>query len=389
MTSKWLKGIAAAVALCFTLCLTGCGETEENASSGSSDSGSEEITVPVKIGYIFHEKVEDGGFTGQLNEQRLKAARRCGVETVYIEDVSVQDFEGAVKALVSDGCTEIIACSPTFTNVLTSIADRYMNVNFINYGATSMGSTNSFSYTETAYQGAFIAGMAAAHNSKSQKIGLVADPEMLYTYATTNAAALGVRMVFASGTLYAAGATEKSEIKQAIDELVKKGCDVIITYTASPYAAEYCEEKGIKFIGNHDFSESEENYKNMLMYFYAKRDSLFVSQFKQMKMDIWQPDTYVGSMANGIITISEALNDAAEKGTQKILDEMAPLITSGQAHIFSGELRDTLGNVRYMQSEFMSDEQIYAMDWYVLGVELAGNFRKPHESPTNSFEIKS
>lgn len=389
MTSKWLKGIAAAVALCLTLCLVGCGGNGESSSSDSSESGSDEITVPVKIGYIFHGKVEDGGFTGQLNEQRLKAARRCGVETVYIEDVSVQDFEGAVKALVSDGCNEIVACSPTFTNALSSIASRYMNVNFINYGAASAGSSNSFSYTETAYQGAYIAGMAAAYNSKSQKIGFVADPEMLYTYATTNAAALGVRMVFASGTLYAAGATEKDEIGQAIDELVKNGCDVIITYTASPYAAEYCEQQGIKFIANHDFSGVEDNYKNMLMYFYAKRDSLFVSQFKQMKMDIWQPDTYVGSMANGIITISEALHDAATKETQKILDEISPLITSGKAFIFSGELRDTLGNVRYMQSEVMTDAQIYAMDWYVLGVELAGNFRKPHESPTNSFEIKS
>lgn len=387
MISKWLKGIAGALVLCVTLCLTGCsGETSDESSSDSS--GIEEETVPVKVGYIFHDKADDGGVTGQFNLQRQKAARRCDVETVYIEDVSVKDFESAVKALVSDGCTEIVSCSSTFTNALSSISGRYMNVKFINYGAASIGTANVFSFTETAYQGAYVAGIAAAYNSKTQKVGLVADPELLYTYATTNAAALGVRMVFANGTLCVAGATENTEIKQAVDALLDEGCDVIICYTESPYTADYCEQKGVKFIGNLDYSGSEDNYKNMLMYYYAKRDSLFVSQFKQLKMDTWQPDVYKGAMSNGIINVSEA-QPCADKRTQDIIDEIVPLLTSEKAMIFSGEIKDTLGNVRYMQTDTMTDAQIYSMDWYVLGVEPVGNFRKPHESPTNSFEIKS
>ncbi len=387
MISKLLKGIAAALALCVTIGLTGC--SGETSSESSSDSSSvEEETIPVKVGYIFHDKADDGGVTGQFNHQRQKAARRCDVETVYIEDVSVQDFESAVKALVSDGCTEIVSCSPTFTNVLSSISGRYMNVKFINYGATSIGTANVFSYTETAYQGAYVAGIAAAYNSKTQKVGLVADPELLYTYATTNAAALGVRMVFANGTLCVAGATEDNEIKQAVDALLAEGCDVIITYTESPYAADYCEQKGVKFIGNLDYTGSEDKYKNMLMYYYAKRDSLFVSQFKQLKMDTWEPDVYKGSMSNGIINISQA-QSCADKRTQDIIDEIVPLLTSGKAYIFSGEIKDTLGNVRYMQTDTMTEAQIYSMDWYVLGVQAVGNFRKPQESKPNTFEIKS
>lgn len=388
MNSKWLKGIAAGLALCVTIGLTGCGGTTEDSSPDSSNSGEIAEVVPVKVGYIFHKKAENGGFTEQMNLQRQKAARRCEVETVYIEDVSVQDFESAVKALVSAGCTEIVSCSSTFTNALSSISGRYMNVKFINYGAASIGTANVFSYTETAYQGAYAAGIAAAYNSKTQKIGLVADPELLYTYATTNAAALGVRMVFANGKLCVAGATEDGEIKQAVDKLVSEGCDVIICYTESPYSAEYCEQQGIKFIGSLDYSGREGDYKNMLMYFGAKRDSLFVSQFKQLKMDNWEPDVYKGAMSNGIIIVSEA-QPCADKRTQDILDEIVPLLTSEKAYIFSGELKDTNGNVRYMQTDTMTEAQIYRMDWYVLGVEAVGNFRKPHESAPNAFEIKS
>lgn len=391
MMSKWLKGISAALALCITIGLTGCGGETSSESASSDSSGSEEETVPAKVGFIFHDKADDGGVTGQFNSQRQKASRRCDVETVYIEDVAVQDFESAVKALVSDGCTEIVSCSPTFTNVLSSISGRYMNVNFINYGAASMGTANVFCYTETAYQGAYVAGIAAAYNSKSQKVGLVADPELLYTYATTNAAALGVRMVFANGTLCVAGATEDSEIKQAVDALLSEGCDVIISYTESPYTGDYCEQKGVKFIGNIDYSGVEDKYKNMLMYFYAKRDSLFVSQFKQLKMDTWEPDVYKGSMSNGIICVSQAqpCAESEDKRTQDIIDEIVPLLTSGKAYIFSGELRDTLGNVRYMQTDTMTEAQIYSMDWYVLGVEPIGNFRKMQSGTPNTFEIKS
>ena len=388
MNLKWLKGIAAGLALCVTIGLTGCGGTTDDSSSDSSNSGEIAEVVPVKVGYIFHKKADNGGFTEQMNLQRQKAARRCEVETVYIEDVSVQDFESAVKALVSAGCTEIVSCSSTFTNALSSISGRYMNVKFINYGAASIGTANVFSYTETAYQGAYAAGIAAAYNSKTQKVGLVADPELLYTYATTNAAALGVRMVFANGTLCVAGATEDGEIKQAVDKLVSEGCDVIICYTESPYSAEYCEQQGIKFVGTLDYSGREGDYKNMLMYFGAKRDSLFVSQFKQLKMDTWEPGVYKGAMSNGIINVSEAQSGCANEKTQDILDEIVPLLTSEKAYIFSGELKDTNGNVRFMQTDTMTEAQIYGMDWYVLGVVPVGNFRKPHESAPNTFEIK-
>ena len=388
MTSKWLKGIAAALAICVSLGIAGCSANTEESSSESSSSDTED-SVYVKIGYIFHEKVENGGFSSQMNDQRLKAARRCDVETVYIDNVSVQDFESAVKALISAGCNQIISCSSTFTNALSAISSRYMNVNFINYGSYTMGTANMYNYTETAYQGTYVAGIAAAYNSNSKKVGIVADPEMLDIYPTINAAAMGIRFVFENGTLCVAGATKNNEIQQAVDALANEGCDVIISYTESPYTAEYCESRGIKFISNLNYSGKTDNFKNMLMYFYCNRDSFFVSQFKKMKMDSWAQDNYTGSMSNGVITISEALNDAKDNKTQDILDELVPRITSGKAVVFSGEIRDINGNVRYMQTETMTESQIYQMNWYVEGVKVTGNFRVPSQSEPNTFEVKS
>ena len=389
MGKKTLKIAAAAMACLMSLTLTACNNETEDSSSSDSSSNYEEIPVENvhKVGYIFHESVEDGGFTGELNTQKNKAASRCETETCYIDNVSVTDFETAVKTLVSAGCTDIVAASSVYVNILSSVSGRYMDVNFIGYGSNG-GTANVFSYTETAYQGAYIAGMAAAYNTATEKIGVVADTDLLYVIPTINAAALGTQIVYSDATVYAASATRNDEIASAIDDMSAAGCDVIICYTASPYSAEYCQQKGIKFIDSLNRSENVKDFTNMIMYFNCERDSFFLSQFKQMKLDTWQSGIYTGTMANGIVNISGACMGAKD-GTQDIINALLPKVTSGKAYIFEGELKDNNDSVRFMQNETMSQNQIYAMDWYVKGVEVLGSYRKPQTELTqNSFEIK-
>lgn len=385
MTSKWLKRTAILLSLCLTIGFaTACDREEE--LSGSSDSSDVEEEKH-KIGYIFHDSADNGGFSQQLNEQRIKASSRCNMETCYIENVSISDFEKAVKELITNGCTDIVSCSGVYANVLSSIATKYMNINFISYGATR-DSANVSAYTEEQFQGAYVAGMVAAFNSDARKIGFVGDLDMLYTVAAVNSAARGMQLVYANADLYAAGATRDSEIKQAVDDLIGRGCDVIICYTKSGYTADYCQQKGIKFIGNLDYNGREEDYSNMLMYYCCKRDSYFLAQFKQMQLDLWQTESYTGSMSNDTVTVSPALS-AAKEDTQKIIDALVPKITSGAVYIFKGEIKDNRGAIRYMQSDIMSETEIYNMNWYVEGVTVAGDYRQPqNDLPENKFEVK-
>lgn len=387
MTSKWLKMAAVLLALCITIGFSGCNrETIEESSSESSEV-TENQEPPHKVGYILHGDANNNGFSGQISLQRVKASNRSGMETCYIDGVTVTDFEKAVKALVSAGCTDIVSGSAIFANMLDSVSNKYMNINFINFGSLNTPS-NVSAYTEYPYQGAFVAGMAAAYNSDAQKIGIVADTDLLCSTAVINAAALGMQLVFKNAALYSATATLDSEIEDAIDALRANGCDVIICYTESQRSVEYCEQKGVKYIGSLDYKGEEDQHPNMLMYFCSRRDSYYLAQFKQMQLDTWSPQNYTGTMSNGIINISEALN--AEDGTQDIIDALVPKLVSGEAYVFDGELKDTSDSVRYMQGESMSDAEIMAMDWYVLGVEDLGSFRKVQtELPPNNFEVKS
>lgn len=385
--SKWEKIPALLLAACMVISLAGCNGESESSSDSSDTSNIGEEVVYHKVGYIFAGKVEDGTTTGEMNEQRIKASNRSSVDTCYIERVAISDFETAVKQLASAGCTDIVAASHIYANIMTSVSAKYMNLNFIGYSASGSGS-NVTVYTEETYQGAYAAGMVAAQNSDTQKIGFVADSGLMYAIQSVNAAALGAQLVYSNPTLYAAAATRDDEIKKAIDALLEKGCDVIIGYTNSSYTEKYCQSKGVKFIANHDYSGSSDKYSKMLMYYYPKRDSFFLSQFKQMKMDTWESSVYSGNIGNGVINVSEAL-PAAKDGTQQTRDALIPKLSTGGDNIFRGELMDNTGAVRYMQGVKMTERQINNMDWYVRGVEVVGNFREPQTNlPANNFEIK-
>lgn len=390
MAFKWKKILSAFLAaVCLAGCLSGCDKEEDSSSDMSSEiSDYEEEQKPVhKVGYIFHDTVDEQTFSSDMNYQRILASNRSSVETCYIDNVSITDFEAAVKKLVDNGCTDIVSASSIYANMLKTIANKYINVNFIGYGTTS-GSANVSNYTELPYQGSYAAGVAAAYNSYSRRIGFVGDIDMLYLTPTVNAAALGTQAVFSSAKLYMATATENSEIESAINNLISLGCDVIICYTSSAHAEEYCEQKGVKFVGSHDFSENESDYRNMLMYFYTRRDSYYLAQFKQMQLDTWEIGAYIGTMGNGTICISEALPANKDDQCQKVLDHISVTLSSG-AEVFSGQLIDNSGIVRYLQTDIMTDKEIFAMDWYVQGVESAGNFKDAkYTIPANPLDIK-
>lgn len=390
MSSVKIKFLSILLAAALAFGLTGCSK-ETNDSSDSSDSDSvsgEEIqTVYHKVGYIFNKPVNSGSFTEQISNQRINASNRSSVDTCYIDNVSITDFENAVEQLVSAGCTDIVSTSIVYVNMLKSVSSKYLNINFISFGSTN-NSPNVSAYTENAFEGAYVGGVVAAYNSAKRNIGIVIDPDLPYAVATVNAAALGAKIVYSDPSVYAAAATRDNEIESAIDALIAANCDVIICNTNSRHSEDYCQSKGIKFIGNLDFSDSESNYSNMIMYYYCNRDSYFLSQFKQMKLDTWLPDSYKGTMSNGIVNVSEALS-AAKEDTQKIIDTLAPKLSSDSVDIFSGELHDNEGTVRTLQTDIMSDMEVYNMKWYVDSVEVIGNYCEPQtELQPNNFEIK-
>ncbi len=392
MKTGWLKKISAMLALCMMIgCFAGCNGDSAQSTTGTGEAGTSEAEEDeiIKVGYIFMGDCDEPSVTMDANEQRLAASMHTDVQSCYIDNVTITDFPQAVDKLVEDGCTYIISANSRYTNMLTDVAGKNMNINFISYGAR-IRTVNVYAYNDQMYEGAYIAGMAAAYNSTSEKIGMVVDPQMIYTTAAINAAALGTQLVYSDATLYTAFATENGEIRDAVDALSAQGCDVIISYTESAETVEYCEQQGIKVVGNLDYSKTAKDYENLLMYFYADHDSFYLAQFKQMDLDTWEPETFVGTLGNSAVAVSAA-QDCAKDGTQDIIDALVPKIATGEGYIFSGELKNTSGNVMLQLTKTLEPAEVYVMDWYVLGVDSStGSFiQQKTELEINDFEIRS
>ena len=391
MTFGWMKKASVLLALCVMLgCLTGCKDDGSDSETAEGTMESSEVTAEAedvtRVGYIFNGECDNGGFSAGINLDRLAASAYTEIESCYIDNVNISDFSAAVDKLVESGCDYIVSGSWLYTNVLTDVAGKNMDVNFISYGARAR-TVNVYAYTDHIYEGAYIAGLAAAYNTDTEKIGVVADPSMIYTKPVINAIALGSQLVYKDAQTIVSFAAQDGEIRDAVDSLAQQGCDVIISYTESPETVEYCESSGIKVIGNLDYSKTAADYENMLMYFYTDHDSLYLANFKSMQMDTWEPEEYIGTLANGVVNVSSAL-DCARDGTQHIVDALIPKVTSGAAYIFSGEMKNTYGNIMIQQGGILEPAEVYTMDWYVLGVQTAENFVQPNlELKPNDLEI--
>lgn len=385
MSISWLKKISALLALCMTIgCLSACnGDKNTDSGEGTAEATSEaEQEEIIKVGYIFNGDCSLDSYSAQANRQRLGISAYTKVESCYIDNVSITDFPAAVDALVADGCTYIISGSWLYNNAVSNVAGKNMNINFVSHGAR-IRTVNVYAYTEQVYEGAYVAGMAAAFNSKTEKIGIVVDPDMLYSKPVINAAALGTQLVFENAQTVVAFASSTNEIHKAADALVAQNCDVIISYTESAETVDYCNSKGIKVIGCLDYSENASDYENMIMYFHVDHDSFYLAQSKLIQLGTWEPQAYVGDLSNGVVCVSDALEAAAD-GTQHIIDKLVPKIASGEAYIFSGELKNTADNVMVQRGSKLEPAEIYAMEWYVRGVQTLDSFIEPNIELENS-----
>ena len=107
--TKGFKRIAALLAVCTALGAAGCNDSAETSvATGEATAEavtSEPVKETTKVGYIFNGSADSGGTTEEINFHRLKAVSHSDLFTEYIDNVTITDFEEAVKTLAEDGCT--------------------------------------------------------------------------------------------------------------------------------------------------------------------------------------------------------------------------------------------------------------------------------------------
>ena len=338
----------------------------------------------LNVGFIYPGTAGGDAVSQIFETARVQAERTLNANTCYIENVLVGQFEDATAKLVSNGCNVIIAASSRYANAVFDEAKANSKIYFISVGGTK-NSFNLACFNGEMYKTAYICGMAGAYNSDSNILGILADPSILSCYNIVDAYTLGAEELTEGDTdvrLNYAWGNNDSENRDAIDDLIAQGCDVIFTATYSTYAVEYCEQRGVKVIGMaYNMPElAPENYLTGCFY----NVSLFIiDMLRSVRYDTSESVTYLGGINEGAVRLVD-FSEGCKPGTQEICDELYQLCSDGRAQIFNGEIRDNKGNVKVEKGAVLQSTEILSIDWLEEYIRAEKNFCTPVVEPLQS-----
>ncbi len=344
----------------------------------------EEEKIIYKVGFVYSGFVSDGATNGAFEVARAQIERSLGLETCYVENVLVSEFPEAVNTLKDDGCNIIVSCSPKYANSAFRENKTSTDTYFISFGDAGTGA-HLTSFGGELYQTANVCGLAAAHNTKTNVIGVVADPGEYNAYGVIDGFALGVAEIMSAKAdlrVNWAWSNSKSEIEAAVDDLIAQGCDIIMSYMETDYPVRYCADKNVKVIANC-YNMPEIAPDNYISGYFFNFSTHLVDVIRSIVNDNFNPEVYSGNVASGMVRLVN-FGLSSEKGTEDICNKLYEYIKAGNAKVFTGEIKDTDGSVMVEKGQSMTFDNIQKINWLVQSVRKAGTFTEITDNPVGS-----
>lgn len=340
--------------------------------------------LELNVGFIYADKAGGDTVSEYFEDARGEIERVLGAKTCYIEDVLVSQFEAATAALVENGCNVIVSASNKFANAVYDEAKANSKIQFVSFGGTNALANLACFQGET-YKGSFVCGLAAAYNSDSNILGVVADPAVLSVHNLIDGFIEGAKNLTDDDTdvrVNWAWGNRDSETRDAIDNLVSQGCDVIFAATYSTFAIKYCEILGVKVIGlSYNTPELAKN--QYITGTFCNLRLFLIDTLRALRYDTDRVNLYLGGIKEGAIRVV-AVNEKAKEGTKDICKALYDLCAKGDAVIFKGELKDSNGNIVVKKGESLGSKDVLDINWLEQSVTGELNFCQPQLNPVES-----
>ncbi len=402
---KFLKGISVFMAFILLAVSGGCNSnpeettatedpaltavTDENGTPVTDEEGNmiaaePEEEIIYKVGFIYNSSVNDGSTATIFESSRDQLERTVGVETCYLENVLVSEIPSAVRVLQDDGCNIIISCSSKFANSIQKEASSSPDTYYISFGGETSGS-NISCFGGELYQTANVCGIAAAYNTDSNTLGIIADPSSYNVYGIVNSYVLGAKEIWGAQTdvrLNWVWSDNEEKIEEAIDNLVSQGCDIIMCYTENDYAAEYCEKIGVRVIAN-SCNLPEIAPTQYLTGFFFNASTFIVDTVRSIKAENFVSSVHSGGIAAGTARLVD-FSANCKDGTETISSKLYDYVKTGKAHVFTGEIKNRDYNIMVEKGQQLNFKSICEIDWLVLGINTASDYTTVTQNPIPS-----
>ncbi|MEP6522147.1 BMP family ABC transporter substrate-binding protein [Microcoleus vaginatus DQ-U2] len=373
-----IRGILSTTAFAVTSRLwTGCTPAKEvQANSAGKDK-------PIVMGFIYVGPKDDYGYNQAQAEGNAGVSKLAWVKTVeeanVPETTSVQ--ETMRNMIEQDGATVLFPTSfGYFDPHILKLAKDYPEVQFFHCGGLYQEGkhpNNVGSYFGYIDEGEYVAGIVAAHASKTGKLGFIAAKPIPQVLRNINSFTLGARSIKPEVTTQVIFTGDWSlPVKEAdaANSLADQGVDVITCHVDSPKVVmETAQKRGIFCTGFHAsqaqlapkgyLTGAEWDWTNV----YSKYAEMLNAGKTLMNGGI--PHLVRGGLKEGFLKLSP-YGSAVTAEAKKDADAAKSKFLDGSMVIYKGEIKDNTGKVVIAGGKDykQQDAELEKMNWLASGV---------------------
>lgn len=337
--------------------LAGCG----NGGNNEQPSGGEGTGIAVedvKVGVIHIGDPATGSGYSYTHDQGIVAMQETLglsddqiVRKNNIDDGDTTAIENAMNECIEEGCNIIFATSWGYMDTCEALAAEYPNVFFSHATGYKSNETNFNHYFGRIYQARYLSGIVAGMKTETNKIGYVSAMGSENGECTSgiDAFAMGVASVNPEATVEVKVTNSWYDPEgegQAAQALIDDGCDVIAQHcdTNNPQIA--ARDAGVWGVGYNSDMTAEVG-ESVLTSVVWNWGAYYTAAVQNVIDGTWTPgvhvEDYFGSMADGLLNITDLSEEAAE-GTQEAVDVARAAIEDGSFDVFTGTYTDAAGN---------------------------------------------
>ncbi len=204
---------------------------EEPAAEAPAEEASQEGGGTLRIAMLTSGPINDEGWN-QTAYEGLLALKEQGHEIANTENVAQADQLDLIRSYADQGFDVIIGHGFEYGDALTTAAEEYPDVKFIQIGGIAANDHNLVSYVFKPGEGGYATGILAGLMTKSNKIGGVGAVEIPTIAADFNAYGIAARTVNPAiedvPVAYTGSWVDIPKAKEAAIALIDSGVDVIL-----------------------------------------------------------------------------------------------------------------------------------------------------------------
>jgi len=368
-----LRGILAAGSLGLVKAVSGCSPTN---LAGNAERD-------LVVGFIYVGPKDDYGYNQAHAVGAAALSKIDGIKVV--EEASVPETTAVVETMRNmieqDKATLLFPTSFGYYDPhILKLAKEYPDVQFLHCGGLYQNGhpTNVGSYFGYIDEAQYVAGIVAAHASKTGKLGFIAAKPIPQVLRNINSYTLGARSVRPDVTnqvIFTGNWSEPVKEAEAMNSLADVGVDGVTCHVDSPkIIMELAEKRGINCSGYHTDQSAlaPKGYLTGAEWDWSSVYQAYVNDIQAGKSlaNGSIPHLYRGGLGDKFVKISpfgpnvtaDAKKDA-EAALQKLL--------TGELVIYSGEMKDNTGRIVIKKGASLKqrDLALEKMDWLVAGVK--------------------